>query len=176
MPRSTVTATVHAPAQEVWELIADPHHLPRWWPRVDRVEGVDGEAFTQVLRSERGRLVRADFLIVESDREAMRLVWSQQVAGTPFATVLRSAETELRLRELPQGAAAELGGAATEVTITLDQRPPSPFGGNKLPGGGGTFSQGLYSIFAHLGGFMVRRAAKATAREALDGLQRIAVR
>ncbi|MGH2855564.1 MAG: SRPBCC family protein, partial [Solirubrobacteraceae bacterium] len=40
MPTTQRTRTIAAPAGEVWELVSDPHHLPRWWPRVARVEGV----------------------------------------------------------------------------------------------------------------------------------------
>jgi alkyldihydroxyacetonephosphate synthase len=38
VPTTKHTRTIAAPAGEVWELIGDPHHLPRWWPRVARVE------------------------------------------------------------------------------------------------------------------------------------------
>lgn len=132
------------PAQELWELISDPHHLPRWWPRVARVEGVERDAFTEVLASPRGRLVRADFDIVSSDERGLVLRWSQRVQDTPFARLLAAAETELRL---------ESTGRATTVTIELRQT--------------------LKGLFPHLGASRVRRAARATLEEALDGLERI---
>ncbi len=94
VPTARSTRTIAAPAGEVWELVSDPHHLPRWWPRVARVEGVERDAFTQVLASPRGRLVRADFHVVAADERALRLVWGQEVDGTPFARVLAAAETE----------------------------------------------------------------------------------
>lgn len=144
MPTTRRTRTLAAPAQDVWELIADPHHLPRWWPRVARVEEVEREAFTQVLASPRGRLVRADFRIVAHDEQALLLRWSQQVQDTPFARLLVSAETELRL---------EPAGRSTNVTIEL--------------------RQSLRGFFANLGASRVRRAARATLDEALDGLERI---
>ena len=31
---------IAAPRERVWELVSDPHHLPRWWPRAVRVEDV----------------------------------------------------------------------------------------------------------------------------------------
>lgn len=166
MPTTTRTRTIDAPASKLWELVRDPHHLPRWWPRVTRVEGVDGQAFTEVLRSDRGRTVRADFLLLSSDEQEMRLVFSQQIEGTPFATVLRSAETELQLRELADG-------EATEVTITLSQtlramrdrergsRPVAVW-------------EGASGLFTRIGNPMVRRAAAKTLDEALDGLAQIA--
>lgn len=149
MPTTTHSRTLNVAPAELWELISDPHHLPRWWPRVARVEDVDGDAFTEVLRSDRGRFVRADFTLVGRDEQDMRLVWAQQIDGTPFAKVLRTAETELRLRD----ASAGEGRPATEVTITLRQT--------------------LRGVFANLGALMVRRATAVTVREALDGLQRI---
>ena len=43
-----------APAEDLWEVVRDPHHLPRWWPRVQRVEDVDGDAFTEVRITAKG--------------------------------------------------------------------------------------------------------------------------
>ena len=44
-----------APLDDVWQVVRDPYHLPRWWPRVQRVEGVTDEHFTEVLtRSDEG--------------------------------------------------------------------------------------------------------------------------
>jgi uncharacterized protein YndB with AHSA1/START domain len=144
VPTTSRSRTLAAPARDIWELIADPHHQPRWWPRVARVEEVEQEAFTQVLASPRGRLVRADFRVVASDEQALVLRWSQQVQDTPFARLLVSAETELRLEPVGRG---------TNVTIEL--------------------RQSLRGFFANLGASRVRRAARATLEEALDGLERI---
>lgn len=144
MPTTRRTRAIAAPAQEIWELIGDPHHLPRWWPRVARVEAVEGDAFTEVLASPRGRLVRADFRVVAHDERALTLRWSQQIEDTPFARVLTTAETELRL---------QAAGAGTNVTIEL--------------------RQGLRGLFARLGARRVARAARATIDDALDGLERI---
>jgi uncharacterized protein YndB with AHSA1/START domain len=144
VPTTQRTRTIAAPAGEVWELVSDPHHLPRWWPRVARVEGVEGESFTKVFASPRGRMVRADFRWLAVDERALVLRWSQHVEGTPFARLLSSAVTELRMQ--PRG-------AATEVTIEL--------------------RQALTGIFPRLGARRVRRAARATLEEALDGLERI---
>ena len=43
--------TVAAAPEAVWELVSDPHMLPRWWPGVQRVEEVTGIAWTKVLRT-----------------------------------------------------------------------------------------------------------------------------
>jgi uncharacterized protein YndB with AHSA1/START domain len=152
------TRTIAMPAEELWEMIRDPHHLPRWWPRVTRVEDVEDDAFTEVMKTRKGKLVRADFNVVACDHAEYSLIWAQRVEGTPFARLLKSAETEVRLRAgVPGGqagsAAAHAEGAATEVTIEL--------------------RQALNGMSPRFGGFMVRRAARATVDEALDGLERI---
>jgi uncharacterized protein YndB with AHSA1/START domain len=109
---ATQTALIGAPQAEVWELIADPHHHPRWWPGVDRVEGVEEGRFTHVLKTKRGRAVRADFVIVEN-RPPWVSAWQQQVAGTPFGRVLAESVIQLNL---------EPRGEATAVTITHQQK------------------------------------------------------
>lgn len=149
MPTARATRSIPASRESLWAVVADPHHLPRWWPRVERVEDVRAGAFTEVMRTSRGRIVRADFRMLRTDRPEGTVAWAQQVQGTPFESVLRSAETELRLAA-PAGPGA---AAATEVTIELRQT--------------------LTGFFARLGGVMVRRAAHRTLHEALDGLERI---
>ncbi len=137
MPTTQRTRTVNAPAGEVWELIADPNHLPRWWPRVTRVEGVERDAFTKVFASGNGRLVRADFH-VQADERALTLRWEQQVQDTPFARVLSAARTELRLepdRAVPRGddrAAPEAAGAVRQ-----------PWGQPRAPRGGQVLDEAL---------------------------------
>ena len=160
MPTARCSRTIAAPADELWLLVRDPHHLPRWWPRVTRVEDVEGDAFTEVMRTTKGRLIRADFKLVQADEHERALRWSQRVEGTPFGRLLKSAETELRLTPVggPAGTPAPEGshgdsGPATEVTIEL--------------------RQSLTGFFPRFGGFMVRRAAAATIEQALDGLERI---
>jgi uncharacterized protein YndB with AHSA1/START domain len=147
VPTARRSRTIAASADELWDVIADPHHLPRWWPRVKRVEDVHADAFTEVMTTAKGKVVRADFHLVQVEEGARRLRWEQSVQGTPFANVLRSAATEVRLTPL---AGAE---AATEVTIELQQS--------------------LQGVFARFGGVMVLRAAAQTIEGALDGLERI---
>lgn len=107
--RSRVIA---APQLELWELIADAHHMPRWWPGVARVEGVTDEQFTQVFTTKRGRPVRADFRIVESERP-WRRAWRQELPGTPFARVLSESVVTVALEPMGEG---------TEVTIAHLQK------------------------------------------------------
>jgi uncharacterized protein YndB with AHSA1/START domain len=144
VPTARRSRTISAPVEELWGVIADPHHLPRWWPRVNRVEDVDDDAFTEVMTTAKGKVVRADFQLVEVEEGTRRLRWEQRVDGTPFANLLKSASTEVRLTP---------AGRATEVTIELRQT--------------------LNGFFARFGGYMVNRAAAATIEDALNGLERI---
>jgi uncharacterized protein YndB with AHSA1/START domain len=143
VPRVRRSRTIPATPEQLWRTVCDPHHLPRWWPRVQRVEAVDAERFTEVLGTEKGRSVRADFRVLESTAPEVRR-WRQEVEGSPFERLLRSADTEVRL-------AADAAGG-TRVTLTIRQR--------------------LRGIGA-LGGFLVRRATRRQADEALDGLARL---
>jgi carbon monoxide dehydrogenase subunit G len=148
MPTVSRTRTIPAPLASLWETVADPHHLPRWWPRVVRVESVAEDAFTEVLSSSRGRLLRADFTLLQRTEDTHAIGWQQVVENTPFARLLKSAHTRLSLAPAPAP------GAGTEVTIELDQS--------------------LNGFFSRFGSFMVRKAALQTLDEALDGLERIA--
>jgi uncharacterized protein YndB with AHSA1/START domain len=111
MPTARRSRTLAAPPQRVWETVGDPHHLPRWWPRVKRVEAVTAEHFTEVLATQDGRSLRADFRVVES-RAPERRVWEQELEGTPFERVFAAASTEVKL--LPDG-------DGTRVTLVVRQ-------------------------------------------------------
>lgn len=104
--------TLPASPEQLWELIADPHHMPRWWPGVERMEGVEPDRFTQVFKTKRGRPVRADFRVVASDAPTTR-AWEQEVDGTPFERVLSASVIEVRLDPVPAG---------TQVTISQQQK------------------------------------------------------
>lgn len=112
MPTTRRTRTLSAPPEDVWAVIADPHHLPRWWPRVGRVEGVEADSWTQVFTTKKGRTVRADFRLLES-RAPHRRVWAQELEDSPFERVLGEAVTAVTLN------AASLG---TEVDLELRQK------------------------------------------------------
>ena len=105
--------TVAAPVDEVWQIVRDPYHLPRWWPRTQRVEGVSSSGWTSVLLTDKGRAVRADYR-VELSKGSERRRWSQELAGTAFESLFREVTCEVAL------APAEAG---TEVGIEMVQRP-----------------------------------------------------
>jgi uncharacterized protein YndB with AHSA1/START domain len=161
VPTARRSRTIAASAEELWALVSDPHHLPRWWPRVTRVEDLGEGAFTEVMTTAKGKVVRADFDLVRADEQLGSLTWSQRVQGTPFGRLLKSAETEVRLAPGQAGAPSPsiAGGAPQEIEaeteVTIEMR------------------QALTGFFPRFGGFMVRRAALATIDEALDGLERI---
>jgi uncharacterized protein YndB with AHSA1/START domain len=140
VPTVSRTAVVHAPVERVWQLVSDPHSLPRWWPRVQRVEEASPEAWTNVLTSDRGKPVRADYTRTASEPPAL-IEWKQELAETPFERLL----SEARLRISIEGRDAE----DSEVTLTAVER-----------------LRGL----SRLGGFMVRRAIRKRLDEALERL------
>jgi uncharacterized protein YndB with AHSA1/START domain len=149
MPTIRRSKTLPAPAERVWEVVADPHHMPRWWPQVKRMEAVEEDRFTQVLTTRKGRPVRMDFRLLTSEPPGPdgdppgHRVWEQELEGTPFERVLGRATTEILV---------EPDAGATRVTIVLNQ---------KLRG------------FSRTGGFLLRRATQGKLDEALDGLAEI---
>jgi len=140
--------TIAAPRERVWELVSDPHHLPRWWPRAVRVEDVrqmgsgKRSRWTTVLGTERGKGVRADFRCT-SAATAERYVWEQDLEGTPFERILRYSRLEILL----QGGAGE----GTSVRLASSER-----------------LKGL----SRLGSPMMRMATRRRLDEALDGIER----
>jgi uncharacterized protein YndB with AHSA1/START domain len=145
MPRVSRRRTIEAPVEEVWSVVSDPYHLPRWWPRASRVENVRGEPggrrsqWTTVLETESGRNVRADFRCLSSAQNE-RYVWEQDVVDTPFERILKSSVIEIHLAP---------SDAATEVTLESRQ-----------------VLRGL----SRLGSPMMRRATRRTLDEALEDL------
>ena len=140
MPVVTRGRDIAALVGEVWRVVSDPHALPRWWPRVERVEEVTGEAWTTVLLSDRGKPIRADYTLTAS--QAMEAIeWQQELAETPFERMLSRAHTRITL--------TDIDGEATGVTLRSLER-----------------LRGL----ARLGGLMVRRATRKRLDEALARL------
>ena len=115
MPRVTRRRRVDASPAAVWELVSDPYNLPRWWPRTQRVEGVEGEGaearWTQVLGTAEGRGVRADFRCTEAV-EGERLVWEQELADTPFERHMRGYGVAVSLAAAGSGTAISLAAEA----------------------------------------------------------------
>jgi uncharacterized protein YndB with AHSA1/START domain len=160
MPTAQASRRIAAPAEQLWRIVSDPYHLPRWWPRVERVEDVHEGAFTEVMRTKKGRTVRADFDLVRADEPAGTVIWEQRLAGTPFAGVLSFSETELRVV-----GAAEASDVTIQMRQELSGQTPSPDGGE------GPAKRRKPSF----GGWLLRRAAQRTIKEALDGLEEISV-
>ena len=71
-PALVVAGCSHTPAdrspEAIWTVIEDPFAMPRWWPGVERIEGVEEDRFTQVLQTKRRRAVRMDFRVLVSRR------------------------------------------------------------------------------------------------------------
>jgi uncharacterized protein YndB with AHSA1/START domain len=110
MAKARRSRVVAAAPQSLWEVIADPHHLARWWPGVTRVEGVDEDRWTQVHVTKKGRPVRIDFHLLVSE-PPWRRCWEQEIAGTPFERVLGESLTEIVLEPIDAG-----------TMITIEQR------------------------------------------------------
>jgi uncharacterized protein YndB with AHSA1/START domain len=141
---------IAAPRDRVWDLVSDPHHLPRWWPKVVRVEDVrkmgsgKRSRWTAVLGTERGKGVRADYRCTSAATEE-RFVWEQEVEGTPFERILRYSRLEIVLDGAAEG---------TSVRLASSER-----------------LRGL----SRLGSPMMRQATKRRLDEALDGLEQALV-
>jgi uncharacterized protein YndB with AHSA1/START domain len=131
---------VAATPAEVWQVVSDPMRLPAWWPGVTRVEEASSEAWTNVLVSPKGKVVRADYSLLESD-EPERVLWRHEVAESPFERLLNDSTVEIALQ-----AADEAG---TVVRVTLDQSPRG---------------------WARFSPFQLRAAASRQADSALEGL------
>ncbi|MFN2617355.1 MAG: SRPBCC domain-containing protein [Thermoleophilaceae bacterium] len=140
MPTVTRRRSVQAPLEAVWDVVNDPWRLPGWWPLVTRVEEAEPDAWTEVLASPRGKVVRADFTLVESEPPRRR-VWRQEVAESPFERLLAES---FRTVELEPEA-----GDSTAVAISIRHRPRG---------------------WARLGFIQLRRATARQAEEALQGL------
>jgi uncharacterized protein YndB with AHSA1/START domain len=138
---------IPAPRADVWSVVSDPYHLPRWWPNVTRVEGVherkggSGSQWTKVFETQSGKSVRADFRCRYS-RAPEAFGWEQEIPGSPFEKYLRSAVTEIELSDADSG---------TLVEIETDQR--------------------LRGISRFGGGPMLKRATGRQLDEALDALE-----
>ncbi len=138
---------IDASPEKVWDLVSDPHHLPRWWPRTVRVEDVRvapggrRSRWTTVLGTQRGRGVRADYRCTGATA-GERYVWEQEIEGTPFEKILRSAELQIRLEGQTEG---------TLITLISSER-----------------LRGL----SRLGSPMMRRATRQRLEEALSGIER----
>lgn len=145
MPKVTRSRVIAAEPERVYDLVSDPHNLPRWWPRVVRVEDVRDPGgkrarWTAVLETERGTGIRADYRCTGATASE-RYEWAQEIAGTPFEKILKSSTVALRIRPADEGARVTLAGA------------------EELRG------------LSRLGSTMVRGAARRRLDDALDGIE-----
>lgn len=148
MPKARRSQVIAADRGAVWRVISDPHHLPRWWPKVARVEDVyerergAGTRWTEVLETASGKGVRAEFRCRRS-REPDEYEWEQEIENTPFEKVFQTSITTVTLDD---------AGTGTRVTLELNQD-----------------LRGL----SRLGGFMVKRASGDQLDGALNGLANV---
>jgi uncharacterized protein YndB with AHSA1/START domain len=124
VPTVVRSRTIAAEQEQVWELVSDPYHLPRWWPTVQRVEDVSQDAWTTVATSSRGRAVRFDWSRVYVEPPE-RIVWRQELAQTPFERFLRESVT---------GVILERAGERTKVELRIVRklRGLARFGGIQM--------------------------------------------
>ena len=130
-----------APLERVWNVVSDPYSLPRWWPRVQRVEEVSDRGWTMVLVSDRGKPVRADYTLARA--EPMELLeWQQELDETPFERMLSTSRIVIELER-------DDDAGATAVVLRSTER-----------------LRGL----ARLGSPLVRRATRKRLSQALERL------
>jgi uncharacterized protein YndB with AHSA1/START domain len=91
-----------APPEVVWEILADAYALPRWWPRITRVERVEETGFTEVLLSRRGRPVRLDLHYTEVEPPES-LGWALELSGSQFERLLSEWATRFSLSPVDGG-------------------------------------------------------------------------
>lgn len=107
------TRTFPVSPDAVFDVVSDPRQQNRWWPRVDRVENVDGGAgkertrWTNVLAADSGRRLRLDYRCTASTRPT-RYMWEHELEGTMFENHMKSQTTEILL---------EPDGEGTSMTI-----------------------------------------------------------
>ena len=111
---------------------------------VRQVQGGRRSRWTTVLGTKRGRGVRADYRCT-SAALGERYVWEQEIEGTPFEKILRSARLEIQLEDRT---------GSTAVTLASSER-----------------LRGL----SRLGSLMMRRATRKRLDHALTGIERALV-
>jgi uncharacterized protein YndB with AHSA1/START domain len=141
VPVVTEHSGFDAPLERVWDVVSDPYSLPRWWPRVQRVEEVSDAGWTMVLVSERGKPIRADYTLTRN-RPMELLEWQQELEETPFERMLSLSRLIIELEW-------DDDALATAVVLRSTER-----------------LRGL----ARLGSPMVRRATRKRLSQALERL------
>ena len=148
MPKVKRTRVVDVSPESVYDVISDPRRLEDWWPRVDRVENVDGgpgkdrTRWTNVLAADSGRRLRLDYRCTAASRPK-RYVWEHELEGTMFEEHMKSQTTEILLEPEGQG---------TEITVISI---------NELRGS------------ARIAGFSMKKSQRELIDTALDSLQEV---
>jgi uncharacterized protein YndB with AHSA1/START domain len=143
LPTVRREAVLGGPPQEVWNVLSDPTRLPEWWPGITRVEEASPEAWTTVMTSPRGKVLRSDFTVLESE-PPRRTVWRHEVEESPFERIMSDSRLQLVLEQ----------AAAGQTRVELAQRI-------RLRG------------FARFGVLQVRRATARTLEGALARLAQV---
>jgi uncharacterized protein YndB with AHSA1/START domain len=102
LPRYAAERTLIAPLEDVWTFLAEPYHLPDWWPGVSGVQpdrrGLAPGARWQVLGPDRPTLFKkpdASGVLLVLDVVPMRRV--------AFQLTAQRLDAELELSPLPDG-------------------------------------------------------------------------
>jgi uncharacterized protein YndB with AHSA1/START domain len=148
VPTVSRKKVVPAGPDRVYDVVSDPRRLKEWWPRVTRVEDVDGKAgtartrWTSVMSADSGRKLRMDYTCTGATRPE-RYEWEHELEGTPFADHMLRQWTEIRLSPAGEG---------TEVNLTAN---------HTLRGS------------ARLAGFMMKRTQREMLDRALESLAQV---
>ena len=135
-----------------WGFVADPSNLRMWWPRIVRVESIEGPVgepgtvWTSVLEADSGRRLRLDFGIVSAD-EPTSITWEHLTSGTGFEGRMPRQETTIQLGPAGEGTVievildAELKGAGRLASPLLrgDQKKVAQKALEALPAALGAF-------------------------------------
>ena len=118
MPKVTRKKLLPADPDRVYDVVSNPKRLKDWWPRVSRVEDVDGKPgaertrWTNVMAADSGRKLRMDYSCIAATRPE-RYSWEHELEGTPFEKHMASQITELRLKPSGDGTEVELTASHT---------------------------------------------------------------
>jgi uncharacterized protein YndB with AHSA1/START domain len=119
MPGFTLTATAHAPVEEVWKLLFDPTRFPEWWAGVDTVRVDTPGEYTMWPDG------YPDFPMpqqLRTDHAAGRITVSCQVSDIDVTWQLAEArdDTSITVRvELPLSEARRLAGQQELIGASL---------------------------------------------------------
>ena len=97
MPRFAAERTLLAPVEDVWAFLAEPFHLPDWWPGISGVQpdrrGVAPGARWQVLGPDRPTFLRrpdaaGNLLVLDAGERKTEL--ERMLGGQEFLATVRS--------------------------------------------------------------------------------------